>query len=114
MLIASPANNPSPKPAAAPNRTNASPVLTPTRSRNGSPPTDRQLRGTLDDPKTSPNRPLRIVLMCDRRTEHPDHRIPDELLHRPAVALDQRPRHLRICRQHPIHILRIRTLRRSP
>jgi hypothetical protein len=42
----------------------------------------------LDDVKRRPHGPLGVVLVCGRDAEHADDRIPDELLHRAAEALD--------------------------
>ena len=42
------------------------------------------------------HRPLRVPLRRHRRPPHRHHRIPDELLHHPAIPADHRPRHLEI------------------
>src|SRR6202035_458808 len=45
----------------------------------------------LPDLRRRPNRPQRVILVHDRDAEHRHHRIPNELLHRPTVALDDCP-----------------------
>ncbi len=42
------------------------------------------------------NSPERVVLVRDRDAEHRHHRVADELLHRPTVALDDRPQVLEV------------------
>ncbi len=49
----------------------------------------------------------RVVLMEHRYAEDGHHRIPDELLHRPPVALDDRLHPLEVAREHPAERLRI-------
>ena len=46
-----------------------------------------------------PTGPQRVVLVHHRHPEHRHHRIPDELLHRPAVRLDDPAHPLEIARQ---------------
>ena len=46
-----------------------------------------------------PHRPLRVPLGRRRGAPHRHHRVPDELLHHPAVPADHRPRHREILRQ---------------
>ena len=49
------------------------------------------LRDRLLDRERRANRPLRIVLVRDRRPEHGDDGVADELLHRAPVALELVP-----------------------
>ena len=71
-----------------------------------------QLRDRLQDPKPRPDRALGIVLVSDRRTEHRHHRIADELLDRPSVALELAAETRVIRADASAHILRISGLRR--
>ena len=56
--------------------------------------TDPGLEAVVGDRVTHlacrPHGPQRIVLVRRRNAEHRHHRVPDELLHRAAVALDDR------------------------
>ena len=52
-------------------------------------------RQPLADLGRRPHRPQRVVLMHLRDPEHRHHRVADELLHRPAMALDQSRRNSR-------------------
>ena len=45
-----------------------------------------QVGDLIQDPQGGANRSFRVVLMGDRRAEHPLHGVTDELLDRPAVA----------------------------
>lgn len=67
----------------------------------------------VDHPQRRPHRPLRIILMSYRRPEHGHHRIPDELLHRPAVPLQLVADQLVVRLQHLLHVLRVCRLRES-
>ena len=49
----------------------------------------------FDQPQTGAHRTLGVVLVRQRRPEHPHHRVADELLHRSAEALDLVP-HARV------------------
>ena len=51
-------------------------------------PFGAQLLDRVEDPERRAHRPLGIVLVCDGRAEDCHHRVADELLHRPAEALD--------------------------
>jgi hypothetical protein len=51
--------------------------------------------------------PQRIVLAHHRNSEHRHHRVTDELLHRAAVPLDDRPHPLEVARQQSAQDLRI-------
>jgi hypothetical protein len=51
--------------------------------------------------------------MGERNAEDADHRVSDELLHRPAVRFDLCSRHLGIGGQHPIDVLGIGVLGRG-
>ena len=68
----------------------------------------------LDDPKPRTDCTLRVVLVRGRHSEHPDHRVADELLDHPAVRLDLRPHQRRSRRQHPVDVLRIGRPRTRP
>ena len=50
-----------------------------------------ELADRLQNPQPRPDRPLRVVLVRDRRAEDCHHRIADELLHRSAETLDLLP-----------------------
>ena len=54
-----------------------------------------------------PDRPLRIVLVCDRHAEHADHGVPDELLHGAAVGLDNPLRGSVVPPERRVHDLRV-------
>ena len=47
-----------------------------------------QLPDRIQDPESRPDRPLGVVLVGERRSEHCHHRIADEFLHRPPVTLE--------------------------
>ena len=64
-----------------PRRTSASPVLIPTRSFSGAPPTGLELLCVLADPKSRAHRALGVVLVGGGHPEDPDDRVADELLH---------------------------------
>ena len=57
-----------------------------------------------------PHRPQRVVLVRDRHAEHRHHRVADELLHRPAVALDDRLHPLEVAGEQGSQGLRIHRL----
>ena len=75
-----------------------------------------ELRQRLPHLHRRPHRPHRVVLVHHRHPEHRHHRVPDELLHRPAVRLDDPPHPLEIPHQQRPHRLRITRLtqRRRP
>jgi hypothetical protein len=50
-----------------------------------------ELGDRLADSQGGPHRPLRVVLVGDRSAEQRHHRVPDELLHRPPIALQVGP-----------------------
>ena len=69
-----------------------------------------EIADRVPDRETRPHRPLRIVLVRDRRTEHRHHRVADELLHRAAEAL-QHPAQARVeRRQRAPHVLHVELL----
>ena len=74
----------------SPSPTSTRPVLTPVRNRSATPTSSRDRRQPLTDLRRRPHRPQRVVLVHARDPEHRHHRIADELLDRPAVALDRR------------------------
>ena len=55
---------------------------------------------------------FRVVLMREGDPEDPDDRVPDELLHDPAVGVDLCPGHRGVGREHPVDIFGIGRLRR--
>ena len=69
-----------------------------------------QLVEPLHQPDRRAHGALRVVLVDDGDAEHADHGVPDELLHRPAVAFDHRSRHRAEGPQAGIHVLRVRLL----
>ena len=77
---------------------------------------DLELRQRLPHLHRRPHSPHRVVLVHHRHPEHRHHRVPDELLHRPAVRLDDPPHPLEIPHQQHPHRLRITRLteRRRP
>ena len=91
-MTTSPVTIPSPCSGRAPNATTASPVLIPIRTCSD----ERRIRlvqllDRLQDAEPGPDGALGVVLVRDRSAEHRHHRVPDELLDRPAVALDLLP-----------------------
>ena len=70
-----------------------------------------QLLDRLQDPKAGPDRALGVVLVRDGRTEDRHHRVPDELLDRPAVALDLLPQARVVGPDARAHVLGVRSLR---
>ncbi len=58
-----------------------------------------ELRQRVAHLRRRPHGAQRLVLMEHRYAEHGHHRISDELLHRPAVALDDSPHTLEVTRQ---------------
>ena len=82
-----------------PRRTSASPVLIPTRSFSGAPPTDVEVLGVLGDPQARTHGALGIVLVRGGDPEDPDDGVPDELLHDAAVGLDLGPGHREVRRR---------------
>ena len=75
-----------------------------------------QLVQALDQSERRAHGALRVVLVDDRDAEHADHGVPDELLHRAAVALDHLARQSAEGPQAGVDVLRVRTLahRREP
>ena len=84
----------------------------PTRIVNGASPTE--VSDSAASTIFNPARTARsgIILVRHRNPEHPHHRVPDELLHRPAEPLDVSAGHREVRRQHRVHIFWIRRLRR--
>ena len=80
------------------------------------PAADPQLRQRIPHLHRRPAGPQRIVLVRRGDAEHRHHRVADELLHRPAVRLDDRLHPLEVARQQRPQRLRIRRLaeRRRP
>jgi hypothetical protein len=70
------------------------------------------LRDPVADRERSANSALRIVLARDRRTEQRHHRVADELLHRPASALELVTQALVVRREDSLDVLRIEPLGR--
>ncbi len=68
-------------------------VLTPVRNRKDT-PTSSATAGSRRESRPPAHRPERIILTHPRDPEHRHHRIPDELLNRPAVMLDHPAHHL--------------------
>ena len=64
----------------------------------------------VPDRERRPHRPLRIVLVRDRRPEQRHHRIADELLHRAAEPLQLRTQPLVVRAQDRLHVLRVELL----
>ena len=64
-----------------------------------------------DEVEGSANRPLRIVLSRGRCSPHGHHRVADELLHRPAVQLDQPPARVEVAREQLAGLLGVALLR---
>ena len=60
-----------------------------------------------------PDRALGVVLSRCRRSPDRHHRVADELLDRPAVALDQRAGRLEVAREKLAHLLRVTRLGES-
>ena len=73
-----------------------------------------QLVEALEQPERRAHGALRVVLVDDRDAEHADHGVPDELLHRAAVALDHLARQGAEGPQAGVDVLRIGTARPSP
>ena len=112
VFTTSPVTIPSPCSGRAPSATTASPVLIPTRtcsSSSGSASFSSAIASRIAQPR--PHRPLGIVLVRHRSTEHRHHRVPDELLHRAAVALDLLPQASVVRTDAGAHVLRILLLR---
>ena len=71
-----------------------------------------QLNNRLENPQPCADRPLGIVLVGNRSPEHRHHRITDELLDRPPIALELVPEGFVIRAEPSPHILGIDSLRR--
>ena len=71
------------------------------------PAADAQLRQRVAHLHRRPARPQRVVLVRRGDPEHRHHRVADELLHRPAVRLDDRLHPLEVARQQRPQRLRI-------
>jgi hypothetical protein len=69
-----------------------------------------EARDRLDEVERRPHRPLGVVLRRDGRTPHGHHRVADELLHRSAVAADQRARQLEVAGEEIARLLGIPAL----
>jgi hypothetical protein len=67
--------------------------------------------GVLGDAESGAYGALRVILVGSRDAEDPDHRVPDELLHHPAVALDLSPGHREVGSEHLVHVFWVRRLR---
>ncbi len=65
----------------------------------------------LDQLERRAHRPLGVVLARDGRPPDRHHRVADELLDRPAVALDHLPRGVEVAREELAHLLRVTILR---
>ena len=80
------------------------------------PALDPQLRQCIPHLHRRPTSPQRIILMHHRDTEHSHHRVPDELLHRATMRLNDALHPLEVARQQPLQRLRIHRLpqRRRP
>ena len=70
-----------------------------------------QHRHGIEQFQPGAHRPFRVVLTRDRGTPDCHHRITDELLHHPAVAVDHGPRRVEVARQQLSDLLRIPRLR---
>ena len=112
VLTTSPVTMPSPCSGRASSATTASPVLIADPHLQ----LERrvclvQLLDRLQDPQARPHGPLGVVLVRDRRAEHRHHRVADELLHRPSVALDLLPQARVVGPDPRPHVLRVGALR---
>jgi hypothetical protein len=74
---------PSPVSGRAPSAISASPVVIPMRSASSPSASSR-----VADGERRADRPLGVVLVGDRRPEHGHDGVADELLHRPAAAVE--------------------------
>src|SRR5205823_11527119 len=90
-----PHNHPSPCSGRAPRATTASPVLIPIRTWKSRVGIVLVSRDRLQDREPAPDRPLCVVLMCNRRPADRHDGVTNELLHRCAVPLDALP-HVRV------------------
>ena len=70
-----------------------------------------ELAHRADEFQRGAHGPLRVPFRGDGRSPHRHHRIPDKLLHHPAVPANHHPRHLEVPRQQLPHRLRIPRLR---
>ena len=111
VLIASPVKNPSPDPGVTSSRTNACPVLIPTRNNNGPPPT--AVSRSASSAIRSPARTARSgSSSCAAGTpKTPTTASPMNFSHHPAERLDRRPGHPEVGRQHRVDVLGIGRLR---
>ena len=91
-----------------------SPVLTPIRSDERGAVVPGQLlvesRDLFPDAGCRAHRPEGVVLVHDRDAEDGQHGVADELLHRPAVALDHRLRRFEVASERGAQALRIEAL----
>ena len=80
------------------------------------PAVEPELRQRIAHLHRRTTRPQRVILVQHRHAKHRHHRIADELLHRPAVPLDDPLHPLEVAREHLPQRLRIRRLpqRRRP
>ena len=69
-----------------------------------------EFRYLCDQVHRGPDGPLGASLGGHRRAPHGHHRVPDELLHHPAVPADHRPGHVEVLGQQFPHSLRITRL----
>ncbi len=65
---------------------------------------------TVDQLEGGPDRPLGVVFVRDRCPPHGHDRVADELLDDPAVALDDRSRHIEVGAQERPDVLRVTLL----
>src|SRR5512133_458926 len=64
-------------------------------------------RETVAELRRGPHGAKRVVLVHGRDAEDSHHRVPDELLDRAAVSLDDRLRRLKVACHHPPQALRV-------
>src|SRR5690349_9190911 len=64
-----------------------------------------------DEVESGPHGALRVVLVCDGRSPYGHHGVADELLDRPAVALDKPAARIEVARQKLPHLLGVALLR---
>jgi hypothetical protein len=65
----------------------------------------------LPDGQRGPHRPLRVVLVRGRGPEQGHHGVADELLHRPAIALQVGPKPGVVGGEHGADVLHVQPLR---
>ena len=72
-----------------------------------------QLTNRVHEVKPCADRPFCVAFGGGRRSPHGHHRVPDELLHHPAVTLDHRPGHAEVLREQLPHRFRVAGLRQG-